>query len=222
MTRCRRPNSAHVPSLPTPELSRLKSIPSPCPLENHPLNEYPAAYAPTAIGIPSGGAGDPPWSNSPAIPARPAPPPVSRGSCTSTAAAMSGPRASADLRALRGRPPHPAAPARFPDVRRPAPECGSSPVHRVRSHGVPGGSSPAPNRSPTTRARRHHSQSRPTRLPPTAGDYARRAPARPRCTCRRWWLPTPGLASRCEYDRYRTRWQSNSAHRPYTCVLSLS
>ena len=34
---------------------------------------------------------------------------------------MSGPRASADLRALEGGHHNPAAPARFPDVRRPAP-----------------------------------------------------------------------------------------------------
>ena len=39
-------------------------------------------------------------------------------------------------------------------------------------------------------------------------------PARPRCTFRRWSLPTPSLASRCEYDRDRTRWQPNSAHPP--------
>ena len=38
---------------------------------------------------------------------------------------------------------------------------------------------------------------------------------RPRCTFRRWWLPTPRLASCRDYDRNPTRWQSNSA------VLSL-
>ena len=59
---------------------------------------------------------------------------------------MSGPRASADLRALRGPPEHPAGPAQFPDVPRLEPERGSSAVHRVRSRGVPCGSSPAPDR----------------------------------------------------------------------------
>ena len=38
---------------------------------------------------------------------------------------------------------------------------------------------------------------------------------RPRCTFRRWWLPTPRLASCRDYDRNLTRWQSNSAYYPY-------
>ena len=53
-----------------------------------------------------------------------------------------------------------------------------------RTSGVPCGSSPAPDRWPTTPVRRRHSQSPPTRLLPTAGDYARPTPARPRCTFR--------------------------------------
>ena len=53
-----------------------------------------------------------------------------------------------------------------------------------RTSGVPCGPSPAPDRWPTTPVRRRHSQSPPTRLLPTAGDYARPTPARPRCTFR--------------------------------------
>ena len=100
-----------------------------------------------------------------------------RGSCTSTATGMSGPRGSADLRALRGPPEPPAGTAQFPGDPRPEPECGSSAVHPVRSRGVPCGPSPALNRGPSTPARPPHSQWPATRPLPTVGDCARPTPA---------------------------------------------
>ncbi len=53
----------------------------------------PAACAAIAAGSPGGAAAGPQWSNSPATPARSAPPPALRDSCTSSAAARSGLRA---------------------------------------------------------------------------------------------------------------------------------
>ena len=54
-----------------------------------------------AAGSPGGAAAGPQWSNSPATPARSAPPPASRDSCTSSAAARSGrPRVSGSTSAL--------------------------------------------------------------------------------------------------------------------------
>ena len=149
-----------------------------------------------------------PASNSPATPARSAPPPASRDSCTSSAAA--GRVAARErIHPLGARPGCRVDPAGCGAVRRQGVGCGPS-ARRGQSPGAPCESSPEPHRWP----RNHRVAAVGERLAAHRRDCARPTRARPRHTSQPGSLPARCLASYLQYDQQPSRWQTSCAQCP--------